>query len=256
MAESKKSTLTQVGAGAGISGVIGFLIFMAIAGVFFVTENYFVSLLLVSFALLVYVTGREAIHVFKSAFRIFFNTGHLDPKALYIGDTLQSLHEKLQFVTDSKGEIKVGPIDQGQTIQLKDNPLVREISTLLKEGKGFDYAEYVVHSYYVPCHELYDYSSGNFDFVAVSMPVFGLMGTVLGLMSMFDNLGGDITVEALSPQLAMALKTTLYGAFFSIVYKILGSRFEQRIKALDYDYETLCRALQVLIENKVKIEVV
>jgi len=87
------------------------------------------------------------------------------------------------------------------------------------------------------------------------MPLFGLIGTILGLIGMFDSLGADVTVESLSPQLALALKTTLYGAIFSSIYKIIGSRFEQRLKILDYDYETFCRALQVIIQNKNQIEV-
>ena len=56
-------------------------------------------------------------------------------------------------------------------------------------------------------------------------------------------------------QLALALKTTLYGGVLSSVYKIIASRFDQRLSALDYDFETFCRAVQVLIENRVRIEV-
>jgi biopolymer transport protein ExbB/TolQ len=245
----------QGGAGAGVTGLVGFTSLLAIGSILFVTENYFISMLVISVGLLIYVTGTDVGRVFLSAFTIFFSTRHLIPKAVYIQETLAALREALHFIRDSKGEIKSGPLQPGQAISLPDNPLVKDIQRLLAEEKGFDYAEYVVHSYYVECHELYDYSSANFDFVSVSMPIVGLMGTILGLMSMFDNLGGDITVEALSPQLAMALKNTLYGAFFAVVYKIMGSRFEQRIRALDYDYETFCRALQVLIENKVRIEI-
>jgi biopolymer transport protein ExbB/TolQ len=73
---------------------------------------------------------------------------------------------------------------------------------------------------------------------------------------MFDSLGADVSVEFLTPQLALALKTTLYGAIFSSFYKIVGSRFEQRLKALDYDFETLCRALEVLAENDARAEIV
>jgi biopolymer transport protein ExbB/TolQ len=81
------------------------------------------------------------------------------------------------------------------------------------------------------------------------------MGTVLGLIAMFDSLGTVVSVEALSPQLALALKTTLYGALYAAVYKIVATRFDRRLRSLDYDFETLCRGLQVIIENKATIEV-
>ena len=93
------------------------------------------------------------------------------------------------------------------------------------------------------------------DFVAGAMPLFGLIGTIVGLIGMFDSLGADVSVEVLSPQLALALKTTLYGAVFASIYTIVASRFDQRIKALEYDYEILNHALAVMVRNKATIEV-
>jgi chemotaxis protein MotA len=87
------------------------------------------------------------------------------------------------------------------------------------------------------------------------MPLFGLIGTVIGLISMFDTLGANTSVENLSPQLALALKTTLYGAILASVYTVIASRFDQRIKALEYDYEIFSHALEVLVENKAVVEV-
>ena len=87
------------------------------------------------------------------------------------------------------------------------------------------------------------------------MPLFGLIATIIGLIGMFESLGAEVTVEYLSPQLALALKTTLYGALLASVYKIIASRFDQRLKALDYDFDTFCRGLHVLIDNKAVVEV-
>ena len=87
------------------------------------------------------------------------------------------------------------------------------------------------------------------------MPLFGLMGTIVGLIAMFDGLGANVSIESLTPQLALALKTTLYGALFSSVYKVVASRFDQRIKALEYDYEAMCHAVEVVVQNKNQIEV-
>jgi biopolymer transport protein ExbB/TolQ len=87
------------------------------------------------------------------------------------------------------------------------------------------------------------------------MPMFGLIATIIGLIGMFEGLGAEVTVEFLSPQLALALKCTLYGVLLAALYKIIASRFDQRLKALDYDFETFCRALKVLIDNKAVIEV-
>jgi chemotaxis protein MotA len=247
--------INQAVAGAGVIGLIGFFLLFAVAAVFFVTENFFIGMLILSIALLVYVTGSEVAKLFLSSLTIFFSSKHLTAKAAQLQETLMALEERLALRRDKGGELKVGPHEPGSRVHLPDNTLVRDIKDLLEHNKDFNYAEYVAHSYYVECHELYDHSAANFEFVSNAMPLFGLIGTVLGLIGMFDSLGSVVTVEALSPQFALALKTTLYGALFATVYKLMATRFDQRLKALDYDFETFCRALNVLIENKIGIEV-
>jgi flagellar motor component MotA len=252
-----KSTLavSQSAAGAGVVGVVGALAITAVAAVFFVTENFFVAMLLMSLALLVYAAGAEVAKLLLSLVTIFFSSKHLTLKASQLQETLVAVTHALQLRWDRSGELRVGPVEPGTRVRLPDNALVRDVKAVIEKDKNFDYGEYVAHSYYVECHELYDQSAAHLEFVSGAMPLFGLMGTVLGLIAMFDSLGSVVSVEALSPQLALALKTTLYGAFFAAIYKIIATRFDRRLKALDYDFETLCRGLQVLIDNKVIIEV-
>lgn len=252
-----KSTkvVKQSSAGAGFVGLIGFAVMVAIASVFFITENYFISMFTISIGLLIYVTGLDFIILVFSTFIIFISSKHLNTRASAMQETLVALRNILNIRRGRDGSIAVGPIDSHIPIVLPDNSLSRDIQELVAVGKNFDYAEFVAHSYYVECHELYESSNSNYDFVSGTMPLFGLIGTIIGLIAMFDGLGADVTVESLSPQLAMALKTTLYGAIFSSFYKIIGVRFERRMVDLDYDYDTFCSALQVIIENKNTIEV-
>jgi chemotaxis protein MotA len=245
----------QSSAGAGFVGLIGFGAMLLVASVFFITENYFISMFTISIGLLIYVTGLDLIILAFSTFTIFFSSKHLNTRASSMQETIVALKNILNIKRGRDGSIAVGPIDSDVPIELPDNSLSRDIQELVSSGKSFDYAEFVAHSYYVECHELYESSNSNFDFVSATMPLFGLIGTIIGLIAMFDSLGSDVTVESLSPQLAMALKTTLYGAIFSSFYKIIGTRFERRMVDLDYDYDTFCRALQVIIENKNTIEV-
>ena len=161
----------------------------------------------------------------------------------------------MTFKRDRTGELKVGPVERHARIKLPDNALVRDLVDVQERGKDYKYAEYVAYSYFVECNEIYDHNASHLDFVSGAMPLFGLMGTVLGLISMFDSLGSVVSVEALSPQLALALKTTLYGALYSTLYKISATRFDQRLKSLGYDFETFTRALKVIFDNQARIEV-
>jgi biopolymer transport protein ExbB/TolQ len=247
--------VSRKAAGAGVVGLVGFLLLITVAGVFFVTENYFVAMGLASLALLAYATGTEIGKLLLSTITMFFSSRHLTPKAAQLQETLAALEDSLMMRRDREGELRVGPMEKNTRVRLPDNPLVRDLVSVQERKKSYEYAEYVAYSYYVECQELYDHAGAHLDFVSGSMPLFGLMGTVLGLIGMFESLGGTATIDAIAPQLALALKNTLYGALFSAFYKIAATRFEQRLKGLDYDFDTLCRALKILFDNQAIIEV-
>jgi len=254
-APSDGLALGDSGAGAGALGLLGAAAVFIVAVVFFVAESYFMATLLISFALLIYVAGGELGKLLKSSLTVFFSSKHLLKNAIYVSDTVHALRKSLHMRKDEQGFIKVGPIEAGTKLKLPDNPLVREIQAVLKRKKGKEYAEYVAHQFYVDCRELYDHFHAHLEFVANVMPLFGLIGTVIGLIGMFDRLGSNTSIENLSPQLAISLQCTLFGAILASVYMTIASRFDQRIKALEYDYDILVHSLDVLVENGAEIEV-
>jgi len=247
--------LGDTSAGAGAIGLFGGAAVFVLAIVFFVAESYFIAMLLISFAMLVYVAGAELGKLVRSSFTVFFSGRHLIKNATHVQDTVTALRKNLFMKRDESGWIKSGPIESGTKIKLPDNPLVREIQMVLRRKKGKEYAEYVAHQYYVDCRELYDHFHSHLEFVANVMPLFGLIGTVIGLIGMFDRLGSNTSIENLSPQLAISLQCTLWGAIFASLYTTIASRFDQRIKALEYDYDILVHSLDVLVENGAEIEV-
>ena len=247
--------LGETAAGAGVLGLVGFAAVFLIAVVFFVTEQFFLAMVLTSFALLLYVAGAELGKLLLSSLTVFFSSRHLIRNAIHLQDTVTALRRSLHMRKDESGWIKVGPIDPGTHVKLPDNPLVRDLQAVLRREKGGEYADYIAHQYYVDCRELYDHFHAHLEFVAGVMPLFGLVGTVVGLIGMFDALGSNTSVENLAPQLAISLKATLYGAILATVYTIMASRFDQRIKALEYDYDILLHSLDVLVKNEAVIEV-
>jgi biopolymer transport protein ExbB/TolQ len=243
------------GAGAGALGLLGAAAVFIVAIVFFVAESFFLCTVLVSFSLLIYSAGGELGKLLRASMMVFFSRKHLIKNAIYVSQTVTALRKSLHMRKDEQGFIKVGPIEPGTKLKLPDNPLVREIQAVLKRKKGKEYAEYVAHQFYVDCRELYDHFHAHLEFVANVMPLFGLIGTVIGLIGMFDRLGSNTSVENLSPQLAISLQCTLWGAILASVYMTIASRFDQRIKALEYDYDILVHSLDVLVENGADIEV-
>ncbi|MGZ3408628.1 MAG: hypothetical protein ACXVAN_19390, partial [Polyangia bacterium] len=76
-----KSTLavSKKAAGAGVIGLVGFCAILAVAAIFFITENFFIAMLGISLALLVYATGAEIGKLMLSSMTVFFSSRHLTP---------------------------------------------------------------------------------------------------------------------------------------------------------------------------------
>src|SRR5262245_9868110 len=80
-------------AGAGAFGLLGAAAVFVIAILFFVAESYFLSMLLVSFAMLVYVAGAELGKLVRGSLTIFFSGRHLIKNASHVQDTVAAMRE-------------------------------------------------------------------------------------------------------------------------------------------------------------------
>ena len=85
-----------------------------------------------------------------------------------------------------------------------------------------------------------------FESLSVLAPAFGMLGTLIGLVGMLKNLGGDAT--AIGRGMAAALITTLYGSFISNVFAIPTSN---KLKG-QTEEEVVVK--QVMIEGTLSIQ--
>lgn len=80
-------------------------------------------------------------------------------------------------------------------------------------------------------------------------PAFGMIGTLVGLIIMLDNLGGDPT--ELGGGLAVALLTTLYGVLFArIVFMPAATKIQQREEIVRFRNYLIAEGLSLLADKK------
>lgn len=80
-------------------------------------------------------------------------------------------------------------------------------------------------------------------------PAFGMIGTLVGLIIMLDNMGGD--PSALGKGLAVALLTTLYGVLFSrIVFIPASTKILQREEIVRFRNYLVAEGLALLADKK------
>jgi len=85
--------------------------------------------------------------------------------------------------------------------------------------------------------------------MAASAPAFGMVGTLVGLVIMLDNMGGD--PSDLGKGLAVAMLTTLYGVLFSrMLFMPAASKMAQRESILRFRNYIVLEGLVLLAEKK------
>ncbi len=85
--------------------------------------------------------------------------------------------------------------------------------------------------------------------MASAAPAFGMIGTLIGLIIMLDNMGGD--PSALGKGLAVALLTTLYGVLFSrIIFLPAATKILQREQIVRFRNYLIAEGLALLADKK------
>ena len=80
-------------------------------------------------------------------------------------------------------------------------------------------------------------------------PAFGMIGTLIGLIIMLQNIGGD--PAGLGTGLAVALLTTLYGVLFArLVFAPAASKAAQKAGIMRFRNFLICEGLALLAEHR------
>ncbi|MTI10875.1 motility protein A [Curvivirga aplysinae] len=85
--------------------------------------------------------------------------------------------------------------------------------------------------------------------MAGTAPAFGMIGTLVGLIIMLDNMGGD--PKSLGPGLAVALNTTLYGVVIArMVFMPAANKMTQRNQISRFRMELMAEGMALLSDRK------
>jgi chemotaxis protein MotA len=97
----------------------------------------------------------------------------------------------------------------------------------------------------VPVHVLHAMAS--------HAPAFGMVGTLIGMVTMLYNLGGSISGDgsAIGPALAVAFLATLYGVVSArMIYMPAGARLAQKVDNMRFRNQLLTEGMVLLAANR------
>ncbi len=165
-----------------------------------------------------------------------------------IVDLSKGYRESEGYLGQKKDEIKNHFLREAVELIIEGGLSSHEIDTILaKRAKTH--------------HKRYEEDAHMFTTLAKFPPAFGLLGAVVGMVSLMQNLGGADAIKGVGPAMAVALVATLYGiAIANFIFIPLGenlskfNRQDKTMRTMVIDGIKMIRAKKhpLLVEENIK----
>lgn len=152
----------------------------------------------------------------------------------------------IQIVSFSEKARRDGLLALEDDMEELDDPFMKKALQLVVDGTDPDIVRNVMQIDLESMEARHSRNRSWFDSVATLAPGFGMLGTLIGLVGMLANLGGD--PSAIGRGMAAALITTFYGSLLQNIWAVpVSNKLQGRT-----DEEVLVK--QVMIEGTLSIQ--
>ncbi|GGW85741.1 flagellar motor protein PomA [Alteromonas halophila] len=141
----------------------------------------------------------------------FFGAGKIAGKAfMFKIDSPESLIEKIVEMADAARKGGFLALEEAEI----DNPFMQKGVDMLVDGHDIEVVRETLSKDIAMTTERHEFGATIFKNMGDVAPAMGMIGTLIGLVAMLSNMDDP---KAIGPAMAVALLTTLYGAFLANV---------------------------------------
>lgn len=141
----------------------------------------------------------------------FFGAGKIAGKAfMFKIDTPESLIEKIVEMADAARKGGFLALEEAEI----ENPFMQKGVDMLVDGHDIEVVRETLSKDISMTTERHEFGATIFKGMGDIAPAMGMIGTLIGLVAMLSNMDDP---KAIGPAMAVALLTTLYGAFLANV---------------------------------------
>ncbi|AWL12450.1 Motility protein [Saliniradius amylolyticus] len=153
----------------------------------------------------------------------FFNTGKVVVKAFMF--KLQQPEELIMKIVEMADAARKGGFLALEEAEI-ENDFMQKGVDMLVDGHDVDVVRATLYKDISLTSERHEFGASVFKSIGEVAPAMGMIGTLIGLVAMLSNMDDP---KSIGPAMAVALLTTLYGAFFANVIALpLASKLENR----------------------------
>jgi chemotaxis protein MotA len=122
-------------------------------------------------------------------------------------DIKKLIEEIVKIAKETKGDINPNFVNNYQG----SFPMLKESLSLIADGFSKEQIETILDERINVAHHHFKEEEKMFQALAKIPPSFGLLGTTVGLIALFAEIGGADALKKIGPAMAVALTATLYG---------------------------------------------
>jgi flagellar motor component MotA len=226
-------------AGAGFFGL--FAIGLSIIAAYYLNEIqlYGTMMTIVAIGFLTFNVDFQFKQFAQACLNVIFRSRHIT-----------DLSNELIECNEILDEVEKNYIDEYTADTIDENLFKNNAMALFIKNKRNMNSETIINTFenrvYNDTDETYAICISILENVGNLMPLAGLVGTVFGIIVTLSNMSESSSVAQITSNISVAMQTTLYGALYSILFKVVASRFKQKRDALEYDFERLKNHIELL----------
>lgn len=231
----------------GISAGLALLSFAIVSS----TDNYLMFVSLSSFALVVGSTfaatliSYRTIDVLTAIKALLATFSHAPTSSKHLRSHVERFVEWSKIYR-SQG---IAGLDASLTAQEQKDPFLAHGMELLSSGYKNHEIRTILTDDMDSFWQRMTMESKILNTMAIYSPGFGMVGTIIGLIIMLDNMNGDMT--ALGKGLALALITTLYGVVLAnLFYRPAANQVTEKQEALYFRDQMIVDGFVLLAEKR------
>lgn len=169
----------------------------------------------------------------KVAMKALFTKGHQAPHMIELMVQLAEKARKESLVALEKVKI--------------DDEFVKKGIQLVADGTSQDLVRSVLETEVAGMRRRHIQGQGMFKAMGMMAPAFGMIGTLIGLVSMLQNLSDP---GSIGPSMAVALLTTFYGAVLAnVVFLPVAKKLEERSEEEAYYMEIATEGIMSIMNG-------
>ena len=229
--------------------IIGFILFTY--AIISSTDNYIMFISLSSFLLVIGGTlaatmiAYQGKYVMKTILSLLSIIGPFNLNAKTIFKDVERI---IEFSAIIKKQGPLG-IEKSLTKKEKKDPLISFGVNLLTAGYSGKEVQLMMENAVESHFHRQIIQSNILHSMANFCPAFGMIGTLVGLVIMFEKMGSDIS--AIGQGMALALLTTLYGVLLTqLIFKPASEKVRQREEIYRFRNRLIMEGLSMVADGK------